>query len=153
MRAVRNGDWIILDELNLAPSSVLEALNRVCIFALFSSFILIFQLLDDNREIFVHELNMTIKAHPRFQLFATQNPVGTYAGRKRLSRAFLNRFIVIQCDSLPFDELPEIVHKRCGIAPIQADLMVNVLKELKAQRTISGMFTFSEGLMTLRFVF
>lgn len=29
LKAVRDGDWIILDELNLAPSSVLEALNRV----------------------------------------------------------------------------------------------------------------------------
>ena len=34
VEAIRKGFWIILDELNLAPSEVLEALNR---------------LLDDNR--------------------------------------------------------------------------------------------------------
>ncbi len=28
--AVRAGHWVILDELNLAPSEVLEALNRCC---------------------------------------------------------------------------------------------------------------------------
>ena len=61
------GYWIILDELNLAPTDVLEALNR---------------LLDDNRELFVAETQEVIKAHPRFMLFATQNPPGLYGGRK-----------------------------------------------------------------------
>ena len=28
VQAVRKGHWIVLDELNLAPSEVLEALNR-----------------------------------------------------------------------------------------------------------------------------
>ncbi|THH00190.1 hypothetical protein EW026_g2319 [Hermanssonia centrifuga] len=40
VRALRNGDWIVLDELNLAPTDVLEALNR---------------LLDDNRELVIPE--------------------------------------------------------------------------------------------------
>lgn len=65
--AVRNGQWLVLDELNLAPSDVLEALNR---------------LLDDNRELFVPELQQTIVPHPHFLLFATQNPPGAYGGRK-----------------------------------------------------------------------
>ena len=71
--AVRRGDWIVLDELNLAPSDVLEALNR---------------LLDDNRELFLPETQETIKPHPEFMLFASQNPPGLYGGRKVLSRAF-----------------------------------------------------------------
>lgn len=65
--AMRKGYWIVLDELNLAPTDVLEALNR---------------LLDDNRELFVAETQEVIKAHPRFMLFATQNPPGLYGGRK-----------------------------------------------------------------------
>jgi len=32
VKAMQCGHWIILDELNLAPSDVLEALNRVSIY-------------------------------------------------------------------------------------------------------------------------
>ncbi len=78
VEAVRKGYWIILDELNLAPSEVLEALNR---------------LLDDNRELFIPETQETVVPHPHFMLFATQNPPGLYGGRKVLSRAFRNRFL------------------------------------------------------------
>ncbi|CAA3021274.1 midasin [Olea europaea subsp. europaea] len=53
VKVVRNGYWIVLNELNLAPSDVLEALNR---------------LLDDNRELFVPELREVIRAHPDFML-------------------------------------------------------------------------------------
>ncbi len=40
------------------------------------------QLLDDNRELFIPETQEVVKAHPRFMLFATQNPPGQYGGRK-----------------------------------------------------------------------
>lgn len=41
VQAMTNGDWCLLDELNLAPSEVLEALNR---------------LLDNNKELYVPEI-------------------------------------------------------------------------------------------------
>lgn len=94
VEAVRNGHWVILDELNLAPSEVLEALNR---------------LLDDNRELHIVETQTTIKAHPNFRLFATQNPVEGYGGRKELSEAFKNRFVLIKVFEVPSDELTEIL--------------------------------------------
>ncbi|CEF65608.1 Midasin [Strongyloides ratti] len=138
LKAVKNGDWVILDELNLAPSDVLEALNR---------------LLDDNRELFVSEFNKAFKAHPNFRLFATQNPVGSYAGRKRLSRAFLNRFVVLRFDHAPMEELVEIICHKCKVAPSSAQKMVDVLVELRNRRSLSGIFSASDGLMTLRDVF
>ena len=95
--AMRNGYWVILDELNLAPTDVLEALNRV---------------LDDNRELFIPETQQTIQAHPNFRLFATQNPTGTYGGRKPLSRAFRNRFVELHFSEVPTNELSEIIEKR-----------------------------------------
>lgn len=98
--SMRKGHWLILDELNLAPTEVLEALNRV---------------LDDNRELFIPETQQTIKAHEKFMLFATQNPPGLYGGRKELSRAFRNRFIELQFNQIPHDELVTILEKRCKL--------------------------------------
>lgn len=86
VEALRNGYWVILDELNLAPSEVLEALNR---------------LLDDNRELYIPETNTIVRPHPNFMLFATQNPPGKYGGRKVLSRAFRNRFLEMHVEDLP----------------------------------------------------
>ena len=43
---MRNGHWVVLDELNLCGCEILEALNR---------------LLDDNAELFISETNEIVK--------------------------------------------------------------------------------------------
>ena len=40
------------------------------------------KVLDDNRELFIPETQELVKADPDFMLFGTQNPPGTYGGRK-----------------------------------------------------------------------
>jgi midasin len=135
VQALRMGHWVILDELNLAPSDVLEALNR---------------LLDDNRELYVPEINETIKPHKNFLLFATQNPAGAYGGRKTLSRAFRNRFIEIYVDDIPENELPVILEKSCLIAASQAKRMVQSSKTLRQFRQKSAVFAGKHGFITPR---
>ena len=136
--AMRKGFWIILDELNLAPTDVLEALNRV---------------LDDNRELFIPETQTLIKAHPNFRLFATQNPSGTYGGRKPLSRAFRNRFVELHFSELPHGELSEIIEKRAGIARSQSVKLVQALRELQMIRRNSATFEGKYSFLTLRDLF
>ncbi len=138
VEAVRKGYWIVLDELNLAPSDVLEALNR---------------LLDDNRELFVPELQVTVKPHPHFMLFATQNPPGIYGGRKVLSRAFRNRFMELHVDDIPDDELCQILEKRCQIPGSYAGKMVEVMKDLQRHRQSSKVFAGKHGFITPRDLF
>lgn len=99
------------------------------------------------------EINETIRAHPRFRLFATQNPAGSYAGRKRLSRALMSRFIVLRFHHLPIDDLSEMVCARCGVPPNAAHKMIEVLDGLRNRRSLSGLFSARDGLMTLRDVF
>lgn len=137
VQALRKGYWVVLDELNLAPSDVLEALNR---------------LLDDNRELFVPETQETIRPHPTFMLFATQNPVGLYGGRKALSRAFRNRFLELHFDDIPVAELQIILAKRSSIPKSWCGLIVEVYRRLSQTRLQNRVFE-QQSFATLRDLF
>ncbi|POY75159.1 hypothetical protein BMF94_1791 [Rhodotorula taiwanensis] len=138
VRALRQGDWIVLDELNLAPTDVLEALNR---------------LLDDNRELVIPETGEVVTPHPHFMLFATQNPPGLYGGRKVLSRAFRNRFLEMHFGDVPKEELKIILERRCRIAPSHAERTVNVFLELQRRRQAGRVFEQKHAFATLRDLF
>ncbi|KAJ5925090.1 hypothetical protein N7454_007729 [Penicillium verhagenii] len=138
VEALRNGYWIVLDELNLAPSDVLEALNR---------------LLDDNRELFIPETQEVVHPHPNFMLFATQNPAGLYGGRKVLSRAFRNRFLELHFDDIPEGELEYILKERSQIAPSFCTRIVSVYRKLSLLRQSNRLFEKKNSFATLRDLF
>ena len=138
VQALREGHWIVLDELNLAPTDVLEALNR---------------LLDDNRELVIPETQEVVRPHPHFMLFATQNPPGLYAGRKVLSRAFRNRFLEVHFEDVPQAELETILCQRCRIAPSYGKKIVIVFHELQKRRQTGRVFESKHGFATLRDLF
>ncbi|KAL1955870.1 hypothetical protein VTO42DRAFT_8028 [Malbranchea cinnamomea] len=138
VEALRNGYWIVLDELNLAPTDVLEALNR---------------LLDDNRELFLPETQEVVRPHPNFMLFATQNPAGLYGGRKVLSRAFRNRFLELHFDDIPEDELEFILRERSQIAPSFCTRIVSVYRQLAILRQSNRLFEQRNSFATLRDLF
>lgn len=138
VQALREGFWIVLDELNLAPTDVLEALNR---------------LLDDNRELFIPETQQVVRPHENFMLFATQNPPGIYGGRKVLSRAFRNRFLELHFDDIPEDELEVILRERSQIAPSFCSKIVAVYKKLSLHRQHSRLFEQKNSFATLRDLF
>jgi midasin len=77
LNAMKNGDWVLLDEMNLASQAILEGLNAV---------------LDHRGSVFIPELGKTFDKHPDFRIFAAQNPVQQGGGRKGLPKSFLNRF-------------------------------------------------------------
>jgi midasin len=137
VKALREGHWIVLDELNLAPTDVLEALNR---------------LLDDNRELLLPETQEIVRPHPEFMLFATQNPAGLYGGRKQLSRAFRNRFLELHFDDIPINELQEILHKRTKLPESRCKKIVDVYIELATLRQENRLFE-HKSFATLRDLF
>ena len=85
LRAIQTGSWLLLDELNLAPQTVLEGLNA---------------LLDHRSEIYIPELDRTFSTVPGFRVFAAQNPLSQGGGRKGLPKSFLNRFTKVHVDPL-----------------------------------------------------
>lgn len=85
LRAMQDGSWVLLDEMNLAAQSILEGLNAC---------------LDHRGQAFIPELNRTFSCHPDFRIFAAQNPHSQGGGRKGLPKSFVNRFTVVYCDPL-----------------------------------------------------
>jgi midasin len=75
--AMQKGDWVLLDEMNLASQTVLEGLNAV---------------LDHRGTVFIPELGRSFERHSDFRVFAAQNPLQQGGGRKGLPKSFLNRF-------------------------------------------------------------
>ena len=75
LAAMKRGDWVLLDELNLAPQSVLEGLNAC---------------FDHREEVYLPELGMTVRAPSSFRVFCAQNPMVEGGGRKGLPQSFLN---------------------------------------------------------------
>lgn len=75
--AMQRGDWVLLDEMNLASQTVLEGLNAV---------------LDHRGTVFIPELGRSFERHSDFRVFAAQNPLQQGGGRKGLPKSFLNRF-------------------------------------------------------------
>lgn len=90
LQALQCGHWVLLDEMNLAPQSVLEGLNAI---------------LDHRGTVFLPELGRSFTKHPDFRLFAAQNPAQQGGGRKGLPKSFLNRFTKVYMEELNPDDL------------------------------------------------
>ncbi|KAJ7572613.1 hypothetical protein C8J56DRAFT_1138072 [Mycena floridula] len=73
VRALREGHWLVLDELNLAPAEVLEALNR---------------LLDDNQELVIPESQDVVVPHEAFYAFCDLKSSGLVRGKESFIPSF-----------------------------------------------------------------
>ncbi len=97
LRAIKDGSWVLLDELNLASQSVLEGLNSC---------------LDHRATVYIPELGKTFHCPPSFRVFGAQNPLNQGGGRKGLPKSFLNRFTKVYVDALTDADLRTIVKSR-----------------------------------------
>jgi len=94
LKAIKRGDWVLLDELNLASQSVLEGLNSC---------------LDHRASVYIPELGKSFDCPSTFRIFAAQNPLAQGGGRKGLPKSFLNRFTKVYIEALTNDDMFSIV--------------------------------------------
>lgn len=103
--AMREGHWLVLDELDFAEAPILSVLNPV---------------LEPNGKLFLKEKGPeVVKPHPNFRLFGTANTVGVmeefrslYQGTNTLNAAFLDRWRVHHVDYLaPTQEVEVLLGK------------------------------------------
>uniref|UniRef100_A0A1I7ZW85 AAA domain-containing protein n=1 Tax=Steinernema glaseri TaxID=37863 RepID=A0A1I7ZW85_9BILA len=86
LQAIKEGSWILLDEMNLASQSVLEGLNSC---------------FDHRKQLYIAELNRTFDIDTRkCRFFACQNPRSQGGNRRALPKSFVNRFVSIYTEEL-----------------------------------------------------
>jgi midasin len=100
LKAAKRGTWLVLEELNLATSEVLEILNDYLITGKFT-----YAENGDQR---------VVEPSREFRLFATANPL-SYAQRERLSQVLVSRFKVRYQRELSEEDLIEILSGLFGI--------------------------------------
>ena len=137
-RAMKNGWWLLLDEMDAAPAPILFVLQRVL----------------THRQIVLDEDGgRVVNAHPNFRVIATANTLGRgcdsglYAGTNILNEAFLDRFGTVIHMNYPgsgnsgrelreSDEEVRIVADKSGLEKKTVMAMVNVARLVRegAQR-------------------
>ncbi|KAK8886006.1 hypothetical protein M9Y10_041465 [Tritrichomonas musculus] len=105
-----NGKWLLLDEINLAPQSILQCMEAAL----------------DSHEIYLEIPGRDIiryKEHDEFRIIATQNPNdGRFMmKRENLASKFLSKFTSVEFPEIPSDELYEIAKKQAELYDFKND--------------------------------
>eukprot|EP01038_Epipyxis_sp_PR26KG_P004737 gene4737-6644_t len=96
-RAMLNGDWFLSDEFNLADPSVMN---------------LLFSILEGVTDFQIPGTNKSIPINPNFRFFATQNASGYATNRHKLPNSLRSRFVELQFDDFPVEDLASIIRNR-----------------------------------------
>src|SRR3990167_4356140 len=126
IEAMKRGNWIVLDEINMALPDIISKLHS---------------LLDDDRKIVLNEKDgEVVRPSVGFRIFATMNPSDDYTGTKELNLEFLSRFgAVLQFEYA--DTETEIITEQGGVDGSIAEMLVALAKEAR-QNKKDGKFSY-----------
>lgn len=132
IQCIKNGDWVLLDEINLASTETLECLSTI---------------LEANGSIVLLEKGefVPITRHPDFRIFACMNP-STDIGKKDLATGIRNRFTEFFVDELTSEcDLLILVGDYLRNSGIQATKVEAVVKFYQMIRSMAKL-DLSDGL-------
>ncbi len=143
--AMKEGHWLLLDELDSAEPAILSLLNPVL----------------EEHPILVLKENggEVVKPHPDFRIFATANSIGAmqdkqglYAGTNTMNGAFLDRWCVLHIPPMPFKEELRIVKTKVrGIKNRWAKRIVEFANKIRDVSGQSGI-EFNDNTFSTRLV-
>lgn len=114
-RAMRNGEWVVLDELNMALPEILSRLHSI--------------VGESGTLVLTEKDGEIVQAHPDFRVFGTMNPSGEYMGTKELNGAFLSRWVIEDVE--PAKDEVEIIANKGGVDMAVAGVIQKVLDEVR----------------------
>lgn len=127
LQAMKEGKWLIVDEINVALPEILFVLHS---------------LLDDDKFIMLAaHAGEVVRPHKDFRLFATMNPSDEYAGTKELNKAFQSRFsIVLEVDYPANKQEAKIIAEKTGVKLPEAHVMADVASALRKAKADDKIF-------------
>ncbi len=92
VEAMRNGYWLVIDEINACSAEILFVLHS---------------LLDDDRYVVLTDspTREIVRPHKDFRVFATMNPPEKYAGTKEMNKALMSRFPITLEVAIPSESI------------------------------------------------
>ena len=105
--AFRTGAWLLLDEMNLAPESVLSSIEN----AIDMGILVISAESGEEQDSGEERRVVEFQRHPNFRMFCTQNPSsGFYKGRREeQSAAMLSRYAPVTVEKPTDPEFKQII--------------------------------------------
>ena len=130
VKAMKNGTWILLDEINLAEMETLQNLSHV--FDVNQSSIILVDKTDGK----------CVERHPDFRVFACMNPA-TDVGKKDLPLGIRNRFTEFFVDEIQKERDLQILVKKYSVSDESLNRIVSFY--LKAKDAASKVLTDPNG--------
>lgn len=118
--AMRNGHWLLIDEINAGLPEILFVLQS---------------LLDDDRYVLLSDKKdrEIVRPHKDFRLFATCNPSDNYSGTKEMNKALLSRFpLVLEIDFA--DDQKELDIMKSKFKDLDVNLAARMISFANQQR-------------------